>query len=603
MLALLLASTTFLLPQEPLRLGVLAVDQPNSPDVPFVRGARIAAEACNKQGGVDGAKIELMIEAATTPLEVSAAVARLQAAGAAAIVAPPDAYRADAARKAALGKLPCAAFATTPAAFTAVFDALLAKTFCMEQVGFVRDASKESREFGKMLAKGGLTAPAEVVWELDIGASSKTIKKQLEKERPQLLLIDAEPEAVAKFLSTELAGDSMLVVLTPRAWGEPVRKLGRALFVVHGRSPGTIAGGTPFRVEYERDFGTPGFGAAEGYEAVTALARAIDAADSREPGAVQGALAKTSFEGLRGKLSFDKAGDAVEPELAAWSFADGALSPYVPVVVALPQASDATGPTASPPAPQAKVGVPFGTWRTRRFAFEEGAQWVLCVWADDGAYATADEDLAQLGLSTRGADPLLDHLVKEEIFARVLAIVSTKYGRNEDGTGVDGKSLRICFGAHLSAKEREKRKQRLWLARFGGDHPEAGGEAFGTFCRVYTFFIRRTIFQKNALAPAITTADRKLLDGTYRFGTDFDIDKRSELVRALINSYAGSMALTLAHEVGHLAGLGHVTDDPAEIMNVDEGGGIDYPQAHFGPGSWAIMQRGYGLVGDKGKRR
>ncbi|MEO6594191.1 MAG: ABC transporter substrate-binding protein, partial [Planctomycetota bacterium] len=520
---LLLATTSFLLPQEPLRLGVLAVDQPGSADLPFVRAAHLAVEACNKKGGVDGAKIELVIEAATTPADVSAAVARLQTAGVSAIVAPPDPSRAAAARKATLGKLPCVTFEPQqPTAIAKVFDALLEHTFCMEQVGFVRDASKQAREFGKMLAKDGLTAPASIVWELDISASSKTIQKQFEKERPQLLLIDAEPDAVAKFLSQELADNSVLVVLTPRAYGEPVRKLGRSLFVVSGQSPGTIAGSTPFRVDYERDFGTPGFGAAEAYDGVTALARAIDAADSRELAAVQSALAKTTIEGLRGQLTFDKGVDGFVPPLAVWSVADGDVQPYVPVVVPLPKPIDPTATTASPQTPQTKVGAYFGAWRTRKFAFEEGAQWVLCMWADDAGFATADDDLVQLGLSTKGKDPLVDHLVKEEIMARVISITGTKYGRNEDGTGIEGKSLRICFGAHLTVKEREKKKQRLWPARFGGDHPEAGGEAFGTYCRVYTFFIRRTIFQKNALVPAVTTADRKLLDGTYVFGTDFD---------------------------------------------------------------------------------
>jgi hypothetical protein len=48
-----------------------------------------------------------------------------------------------------------------------------------------------------------------------------------------------------------------------------------------------------------------------------------------------------------------------------------------------------------------------------------------------------------------------------------------------------------------------------------------------------------------------------------------------------------------------LAGLDHVTDDPVEIMNVNEGAGIDYRDAHFGAATWAIMQRRYGLFGDK----
>jgi hypothetical protein len=192
----------------------------------------------------------------------------------------------------------------------------------------------------------------------------------------------------------------------------------------------------------------------------------------------------------------------------------------------------------------------------------------------------------------------VDHLVREEIFARCMAITSTKWGRNDDGSAIQGKSLRICFGSHLDAKARKKKKQRLWPARFGGDHEGAGGQAFGTYCRVYTKFIRRTIFQKNALQPPLSATDREILDGGYIYGTDVAKDNRSNRLRALINAYAGSMALTLAHEVGHLASLGHVTDDPVEIMNVDEGAGIDYPEAKFGENSWAILIERLGIVGD-----
>jgi hypothetical protein len=240
----------------------------------------------------------------------------------------------------------------------------------------------------------------------------------------------------------------------------------------------------------------------------------------------------------------------------------------------------------------------YGTWRTRDFAWEEGSQWVLLMWsgAGDTGFATGDWDLQQLGLSTGGASPLVDHLVKEEIFARVVAITSAKYGRNEDGSAIPGKSLRICFGVHVDEKERKKKKQRLWPARFGGDHTGAGGEAFGTYCRVYTSFIRRTIFQDHALEPAVSASDREFLDGTYVWGTEFDKDRRSEKVRALINSYAGSMALTLAHEVGHLTGLGHVTDPPTAIMNVEAGGGVDYTEANFCANSWTHMVDKLGVV-------
>ncbi|MBL8727308.1 MAG: hypothetical protein JNM25_02680 [Planctomycetes bacterium] len=608
LLALLTALFPVVAPQEPLRIGLLVPDVATAEDLPFVRGARRAEALYNRQGGVDGAPIELVLAAAAAPAEVAAAIAALQAANVCAVVAPPEPSLAPIVQRVAQGKLPCVALVASPAAIARALDDVCNQTFCMQTIGLVRDGSRDARALAKLLGKDGLSAPAELVWDVDVGVSSKTFGKQLEKQRPHLLLVDAEPEAAARFLTDVLAGDAIPVVLSPRATGPATRALPRTLFAILGLSAASVAV-TPFRADYEFEYGDMGYGAAEGYEGVLAVARAVDAADARDAAAVKKALATVVVDGARGSTAFDRALDGLAMPCAVWLLRQGAIEHYAPPVVPRKPAVAATGTSAATAAgpqvgdgPQPQIGVPFGTWRTRQFVFEDGAQWVLCQWADDPGFDTSGEDLALLGLSTRGADAIADHLVREEILARVLAIVSTKFGRNEDGSGVPGKSLRISFAAHVDKKEREKKKQRLWPARFGGDHTGAGGEAFGTYCRVYTAFIRRTIFQAHALVPPLESADRTYLDGSYAFGSDLARDKRSELIRALINGYAGSMALTLAHEVGHLAGLDHVTDDPVEIMNVDEGAGIDYRDAHFGPNTWAIMERRYGLTEAPGRK-
>jgi hypothetical protein len=602
MLTLVLCVGTFVgsltVPQEPLRVGVLAVDAPENADALFLRGVQRAVEAVNQKGGVDGAKVELVLAPAATPAAVAAAVAKFQADGVTGIVAPPTTWLADAARKAAAGKLPCVSFATNAPAVVPMFDRLIGQTFCMTRVGFVRDKHKDALELGKLL-KSGFTAPAALAWEFDIAAGPKAWAKLVEKDRPQVLVCDAEPPVLAQFVTEVLPQDPITLVLTPRAFGDATRVLPRRLFFAQGVSPAVVATTSQFRSDYERDHGVPGFGVAEGYEGVQVLLRAVDAANAREAAAVTAALATQALEGVRGPYAFDKVMAAFAAPHGIWIQEVGARPmPYVPQAVPLLAVGASPGTAAPERKPQEQIGEPFGKWRTARFQPEEGAQYVLCSWADDAGFATAFEDLKLLGLAT-GTDPLVDHMVREEIMARVMAIASTKYGRLDDGTGVTGKSLRIAFGMHIGHKERDKRKLRLWPARFGGDHTGAGGEAFGTFCRVYTTFIRRTIFQANALKQPITSADREYVDGSYVFGTDFEKDKRSELIRALINSYAGSMALTLAHEVGHLAGLGHTTESPTEIMNVEAGAGLDYRDVGFGPASWESMRSRFGLVGDK----
>jgi hypothetical protein len=598
-------SLSLLLPQEPMRIGVIASEAADGGDVAFLRGARYAVEATNRDG-VNGGKVELRIVPATNPAEVAAVVGRMQAEGVVAVVAPKAEWLAAAARKACAGKLPCVAFTTGPSEYLPLLDRVLQHNFCMTKVALVRDRTKEAVELGKTLAKGSaLAAPVTLLWELDITSAPKVVEKQFEKGRPELLLFDAEPPLVAKFLREMLATDPIPIVLTPRSHDDSLRTEARRLFVLQGQSAASASTTGAFRSDYERDHGTPGHGAAEGHEGVMAVVAAARAGKGNDAAAITAGLPSVTVDGVRGRHAFEPARGAFVPPVGMWIVEAGVPQPYVPGIVALQEKGASAGTDTTPERPpQQGIGEPFGKWRTRQFVLEEGAQWVVCGWAADTGFATIDADLQQLGLSTGGVDPLVDHLVKEEILARVLAITSTKFGRKEDGTGIEGKSLRISFGVHVAPKEREKKKQRLWPALFGGDHADAGGQAFGTYCRVYSSFIRRTIFQAHALQPAVTTADREYLDGTYAFSSDYAKDKRSELIRALINGYAGSMALTLAHEVGHLAGLDHVTDDPAEIMNVNEGAGLDYRDAHFGPGTWAIMQDRYGLVGDKpGKKR
>jgi len=604
------------LPQEPVRIGILADEGAGRTDVAFVRGARFAADACNRDPAAGAVKVALHVAPAKTPADVAAAVATWQAEGVHAVVVPPLAGLADAVKKAAAGKLACVAFAAPVAEAVPLVDRVLSQCFCMTRVGLVRDTHKEAIELGKALAKGGLTAPTTLLWEIDVTTSAKALAKQFEKDRPEVLLIDATPDAAAKFVTETLGADATTVVMLPRAFGEPVLALTRRTFVLQGLSPACVTPPSAFRSDYERQHGVPGPGAAEGFEGVMAIALAARGAATRDVAGLGKALHEIVVEGARGRVPFDTGRAAMAPPLGVWILENGRAAPYLPRVVqaqlhgggagAAPAAGGTT--TAGTPTPgkvpQKEVGEPFGTWRTRQFVPEEGSQWVICEWPHEAGFASIDEDLRGLGLSTGGIDPLVDHLVKEELMARLVAITSTKFLRREDGTGIEGQSLRISFAVHVSAKEREKKKQRLWPAYIGGDHPDAGGEAFGTFCRVYSKFIRRTIFEKHALSPAVTADDREYLDGSYVFGSDHQRDKRSELIRALINGYAGSMALTLAHEVGHLAGLGHVEDDPVEIMNVNEGAGLDYRDAKFGAPSLEAMAKRYGLVGDKpGKKR
>lgn len=577
---------------EPLRVGVLACEPhaSGSPSANLVAGARFVVLRWNAKGGLAGAQVELVVESCRDEPGVLAALGRLEAAGVLALVAPLEPNLAEATRRAARGKIPCASFSAGPPAVAAALDLLVETRFSTLRVAHVHDASRDARELAKILKKGGLRSGAEIVADLGADAGDKAIAKAVQSGRPDLLFVDLEAGAAQEFLSESALGAQLPVLLSPRALAASASPTTGA-WVFCGRSLETCAGAEALRAEFAAAPGTLGPGTMEGYEALVLLGRAVETATARDRAAVEAALATAAFEGPRGKVELDPKLGAIALPLAAWRVTSAGIVPYSPVVIPLAAASAATAVAKSP---DTTLGVPFKTWRTRSFVLEDDTQQVVCQWANDAEHATIDDDLAELGLSTRGASPLFDHLVKEELMARMLAIVNTKFLRNEDGSAIEKKSFRISFSTRAP-----KKGGKFWMAWFGGDHPDAGGEAFGTWCRTYTRFIRRTIFQPHALVPPASPLDLQYLDGTYRYGTDHAQDKRSELIRALINGYAGSMALTTAHEVGHLCTLDHVLDDPVDIMNVNEGAGIDHSVAHFGASTYPRLVKVLGLVGQK----
>lgn len=126
-----------------------------------------------------------------------------------------------------------------------------------------------------------------------------------------------------------------------------------------------------------------------------------------------------------------------------------------------------------------------------------------------------------------------------------------------------------------------------------GDDAEAGGRAFPGEGRaeVYATFLRRTIFQTGALTPRVDHDDLAWVNGTHLWkGVKLE-HLRADQIRALVDGYAGAFALTGAHELGHLAGLGHDTSDERSIMNVNEGAGLRETAAFFIPSHATVIER------------
>ncbi|MBK6941791.1 MAG: hypothetical protein IPH13_16565 [Planctomycetes bacterium] len=577
-----LAALSPLQADDPPHLGVVATraDATDSDGHAFAQGAALALELAD-----GGDRVRWIVESCDGSVGgVEQAVARLAERGVIAIIGPLEqSLAAPAASAAARSRLPVLAFQAAADDVALALVDLVVTHWRAPRIAFVGDGTTASRELHKAL-EGALAESAAITLELTANEVVAQFAAKFAKTAPLVVVIDvaAGPAVDAALDAIEAHAPGIACVLTPRSYGDDTKRRTRPLAIVLPRSPLVTTPTGPFVDACEKAHGAVRYGSAEGFDAgqiaLSALARATPSPQW---------FADLRHHGPRGEVTTDAKTGFVRAPLQTWRLERGKLDPYLPS--ALPDAWRDQG-TSKAKAPDPTLGDPFGRWRCDGFAFEDGTQWVRFSWGDEQR-STIDADLAQLGLSTSGACALVDHLVKDELMARVIAVTNTKFLREPNGHAIPGRSLKISFATRLPARA----KKKPWEAYVAGDHDAAGGMAHGDWCEIFSTFIRRTIFQPHALQPPLSAADLDLLDGSYRFGTDRARDLRSETIRSLINGYAGSMALTAAHEIGHCAGLGHSTDDPAGIMNVDEGAGIDYPEAHFTDAEFDAMRKRFGV--------
>jgi branched-chain amino acid transport system substrate-binding protein len=569
----------------PFVLGLCARAEAGEAEGPFAQGAQLAADIRNRRGGIFGHPLELVLLGGSgSRREARDVLANLGKVAASGVIAPWSSDCGALVREACMRRgLPVVGTIQDPTLEAqALVDGLVGAMRCT-RIGLISDGSPSAKSLQKELERR-LDPPGTMVLVARVGG--RGLAKRLTETSPDVLILDAPAEEVAAALSGALASVRAPLVLGSRAAGA-LAGVERELFFVHGLSPATAPPQGEFLAEYRARHGEPGQGAAEGFEFVELLATAIERAGTGDPAAVRAALATTRIDGPRGSVAGGEAGE-VPPRLALWRLAGGARPHFPPTLAEGETLPDGDGRTPDP-----RLGAPFGGLRTDAFRLEPDTRWVR-VHFGRGTVASIDADLAQLGLSTGGVAPFVDHLVREELLARTLSIVSEKYLRTPLGRSIPGQSLKVSFATHLppGVEERE-----TWDAQLAGADPKANGRAFpdSGHCEIFTTNWLPTVLPY-ALKPPIAPADLGFLDGTYVFGSDYGKDVRSELVRALVQGYASSLGLTTAHEVGHLFGLDHDSGDPTSLMSVDEERGLAPEKACFSVQALERLRKTPGVV-------
>ncbi|HGY91616.1 MAG TPA: hypothetical protein ENK43_10640 [Planctomycetes bacterium] len=572
-------------------IPVLSGKSAASRDEAFRRGAQMAAEDWNHVGG--RTRVSLEVLSVDEMKRLSSAISAFKKSGGHALIAPawdPKLLRkvTAAARR---SKLPLLVEKDDSASLAATLRRILHERLRLDRTVVLdhgrRGPAKLAKPFRKLAGQACIDS-------FSLKGKAESIVERIRSKGADSVLALVDEKTPAEFLQEVVSLLKIPVFFVDLGGTTKTPALPRETYLFRPGTYETSSKGVAFQEAFAKKFGAGGPEAGTGYDALWLMVSGLAANSDRR--ALSDRMQTMRIEGVRGLLSCraERGQLVFSPPWTLWTVRKGKATPLLPGI-------GGTGLTpprfAKGARDTAEFGVPFGYDRSNAFELEKGTQWVVVGYGTPEE-STIDEDLDVLGLSTRGASPLLDHLVKEELLARILAITSQKFLRNGDGTSIPGKSFRISFATHLPPKAKGG---RMWRVVVAGDDPEAGGRAFpgSGLAKTFSTFLRRTIYEKDALDPKIEPDDLPYL---LRSMEELAYDKlRMEQLQSLINGYAGGLALTTAHEVGHLAGLPHITSDPRGIMNVAEGGGLDHRLGRFAEESYQRLVQNLGLVPQSSK--
>ena len=309
-------------------------------NAPSVEGVRYATDDINKQGGILGKRINLMIfDNLSTPIGAFAAAEKAARANVTAIVGPAwSSHAIAAARSAQAGSIPMISdFATNPAVtkigdyifrvcFTDVYQGSVLARFARQDlkassaVIFTDIISDYSIGLSEIFKKNFVQSGGEILLELEYKYKDRRFDQHIKKAKragSDIIFLSGHDESglIAKMLqeadipSVFIGGDGWE---TESFWIKGGRDLKQGYYCSHWSEHSNSDISRLFIKKYQhRD--NFGVATALGYDAMMVLADAIRRAESTDRAKIRDALANTRFyKGITGTITFNEYGDPVK---------------------------------------------------------------------------------------------------------------------------------------------------------------------------------------------------------------------------------------------------------------------------------------------------